>query len=157
MIHILKIPTEEIIFINKTMGAKKIDMELARFHIDVDQSSLDQQTARYIVTTSGACSHGLTLAEAISVGFLEPDYRASTMLQGYARHCRQGNKNTKVYSWMFLAKNNPVEGRICQVNKLRQSINEAAEESTKATKPAGGREAQRPIFIDIDEDELYEA
>jgi len=130
------------------MKPKAISDELARFHVDLNKELKGQKTARYIVATSSAFAVGLTLAEAISVGFQEPDYRAATMLQGYARHCRQGNKNMTVYSWMFLAERSAVEDKIVRVNKLRATINEAVERKTseKPTEP-----------VEVDDDDLYEA
>ncbi|KAF7856816.1 hypothetical protein EAF04_009579 [Stromatinia cepivora] len=131
MIYILKIEPEDVIFLYKPLGQTKINAALARFHIDVDCKipAEEQKTARYIVSTSSSFAVGLTLAEAISVGFLEPDYHADTIAQGIHRHCRQGNKNLDhgVESWMFMVKDNKVEGRIFDVNNLRKQIINAAE------------------------------
>ncbi|KAJ8058464.1 hypothetical protein OCU04_012652 [Sclerotinia nivalis] len=53
----------------------------------------------------------------------------NTIAQGIHRHCRQGNKNLDhgVESWMFMVKDNKVEGRIFDVNNLRKQIINAAE------------------------------
>jgi len=101
------------------------------------------------VAKSSAFATGLTLAEAMSVGFLEPDSRAATMLKGFARHYRQGNKQVSVFSWMFLAKESAVEDRICRVNKLRSSINEAA--IRKTTGKVEGKEQ----VVEKRKDDLY--
>ena len=85
-----------------------------------------QHTARFLIATSSSFAVGLTLAEAISVGSLEPDFHADTIAQAFHRHCRQGNKNKIVYSWMFSAKNNKTETRIQEVSKLRKLIENAA-------------------------------
>lgn len=131
MIYILKINPEDVIFLYKPMGQRKINDALARFHVNVDSKipAKEQKTARYIVATSSSFAVGLTLAEAVSVGFLEPDYHADTVAQGIHRHCRQGNKNLDhgVESWMFMVKDNKVEGRIFDVNNLRKQIINAAE------------------------------
>jgi len=126
--HILKIPDEDIVFINKTMSQKKIDEMLTRFHGNMESSIpiKEQKTARYIIATSAAFSVGLTLAEAMAIIFLEPDFRASTMTQGFSRHWRQGNKNKEVQSILLLAKDNKVEERIMMRNNLRAGIQKAA-------------------------------
>ena len=80
IVHILKIPKEDIIFVNKTIKPKAISNELARFHVDLNKELKGQKTARYIVATSSAFAVGLILAEVILVGFQELDYRAATML-----------------------------------------------------------------------------
>jgi hypothetical protein len=54
-------------------------------------------SARYLVGTSSSFSAGLTLSMAIGITLLEPDFRLSTMVQLFARHCRQGNKNADTY------------------------------------------------------------
>ncbi|ESZ92640.1 hypothetical protein SBOR_6974 [Sclerotinia borealis F-4128] len=134
MIHILKFRREDVVFLHKPMGQTKINAALARFHIDINckTPAEEQKTARYIVATSSSFAVGLTLAEAISVGFLEPDYHADTVAQGISRHCRQGNKNLEhgVESWMFMVKDNRVETRIFEVNNLRKQIINAAERKT---------------------------
>jgi hypothetical protein len=64
----------------------------------------------------------MTLAEGLTLGFLEPDFRRSTILQGFTRHCRQGNKNPLVFAWLFLATVSPVEERIQTINALNVSV-----------------------------------
>ncbi|KAK6591796.1 hypothetical protein H4I95_12038 [Botrytis cinerea] len=138
MVHILEIEPADIIFLYKPMGQAKINAALARFYIDVDSKvpAEDQRTARYIVSTSSSFAVGLTLASAISVAFLEPDYHADTVAQGFHRHCRQGNKNLDhgVESWMFMVKDNKVEARIFDVNNLRKQIISAAERKVDVAK-----------------------
>jgi hypothetical protein len=147
MVHILKIPKADIIWINKLMSAKALTAELARFKTDVNRESLNQKTARYIIGTTGAFAVGLTLSEAISVGLLEPDFRVATMIQSMGRHCRQGNKNEVVCSWLFLAKGNMVEQRICRVNKLRSQITSAV------TKPSDSA-MEGPSLAQFDEEDM---
>ncbi|KAE8440337.1 hypothetical protein EG329_008565 [Mollisiaceae sp. DMI_Dod_QoI] len=150
MVHILGVPKFDVIFIYKPMGPKKIDAELARFHVNPDNEApaKDQKTARYIISTSSSFAVGLTLAEAISVGFLEPDYHADTVAQGFYRHCRQGNKNLEngVESFMFFAKDNAVEGRIRNLNEMRTLILKAATRKTKeAMKSAKANETKSTL------------
>ena len=86
--HILKIPDEDIVFINKTMSQKKIDEILTRFHRNMESSIpiKEQKTARYIIATSAAFFINLTLAKAIAIIFLKLDFRASIITQGFSRH-----------------------------------------------------------------------
>jgi hypothetical protein len=44
------------------------------------------------------------------------------MVQLYGRHCRQGNKNKKTWTWQFIAANNAIENKIIEVNDLRGKI-----------------------------------
>lgn len=141
------------------MTPAQISKELERFKADVNKKVQDQKTARYIIATSSAFSVGLTLSEAISVGFLEPDYRATTMIQGLSRHCRQGNKNPQVCSWIFRAKGSTVEERICQVNRLRSCITKAAARTSNSVEGgdlavAGQGQGSRAEVTD--EDDIYE-
>lgn len=106
------------------MSTKERSSALDRFHIDVNASLKGQHTARYIIATSAAITTGVTLAEAMTVSFIEPDFHAHTMAQGWARHCRQGNKNKIVWSNLFLAQGNEVEMRIIGNSKLRAKIQE---------------------------------
>jgi hypothetical protein len=154
MVHILKIPKADIIWINKLMSAKALTTELARFKTDVNKESLNQKTARYIIGTTGAFAVGLMLSEAISVGLLEPDFRAATMIQSMGRHCRQGNKNELVCSWLFLAKWNVIEERIRMVNRLRAQITSAvAKPSDSAMEDPGLAQLdEEDTDADIDDD-----
>ncbi len=128
MKHHLHIPDADIISINSlNRSSNATTKELNRFHINLESGTPpeEQETARFILATNSAITTGLTLAEAISVGFLEPDFNAHTMAQGYARHCRQGNKNKAgVYSWLFTAKGNKTEERIQEVNHMKAKISE---------------------------------
>jgi hypothetical protein len=90
-------------------------------------ANLAEPTATYCFATSSSFSVGLTLSVAKVVCFLEPDYRQSTMLQGFARACRQGNKNQTTYAWCLLAKGNSIEQRIMENNRLRSEIAKTAE------------------------------
>jgi hypothetical protein len=149
MTKILKIPKSDVIFVNKIMTAKNITKELDRFHVDLTKEKSKQDpTARHIIATSSALAVGLTLGEAMTVAFLEPDFRPATTIQGYFRHCRQGNQNAKVYSWMFIASRSAVEERIQNVNNLRKGIIAAASRKTS--------EATRVDPMDIDEENLYD-
>jgi hypothetical protein len=126
MRHYRNVSKDDLIAINgwSTPTPKNKTAQLDRFHVDLGSSTpVDQQkTARFVIATSSAISIGLTLAEAISVSFLEPDYNAGKVAQGFARHCRQGNKNKKVYCDIFLAKGNKVEENILEISKLRKTI-----------------------------------
>ncbi|KAK6591460.1 hypothetical protein H4I95_12190 [Botrytis cinerea] len=130
MVHILEIEPADIIFLYKPMVPAE-----------------DQRTARYIVSTSSSFAVGLTLASAISVAFLEPDYHADTVAQGFHRHCRQGNKNLDhgVESWMFMVKDNKVEARIFDVNNLRKQIISAAERKVDVAKKFS-RKTSNPLL-----------
>jgi hypothetical protein len=110
------------------MTQSKINDELERFHADPYSPTpvAEQKTPRYVIATSSAFSVGLTLTEAIAIIFLEPDFKAETMAQGFSRHWRQGNKNEVVHSFLLLAQANNVEDRIMTVNKLRAGIEKAA-------------------------------
>jgi hypothetical protein len=138
MKYILKISKEDLIWIYRPLGQPTIDRELEKFHVDLDSSVpfAEQNTARFIVATSSSFAVGLTLSEALSVGSLEPDFHADTLAQAFHRHCRQGNKNKVVYSWMFYAKDNKTESRIRKVSQLRKLIENAA--SRKVTKARKG-------------------
>ncbi len=127
MKYILKVPKKDLIWIYKPMGQAAIDRELNRFHVDLDRDDAPehQHTARFIIATSASFAVGITLSEAISVGALEPDFHADTIAQAFHRHCRQGNKNKVVHSWMFTAKDNSTESRILQVSSLRKVIEES--------------------------------
>jgi SNF2 family DNA or RNA helicase len=96
MIHVLKIPEVEIIFIHKLLDAKKIDAALDKFHGD---SNTNEQP-RYVVATTTSFAVGLTLSEATGIGLLEPDYVLANELQAFCRHNRLGNKNKRTYSWL---------------------------------------------------------
>ncbi len=112
------------------MTASQRTTALDRFHVNLDSDNMtpeSQHTARFIVATSSAIATGLTLAEGISVCFLEPDYHAHTMEQGWCRHCRQGNKNKLVYSWLCLNVGNKTEKRIIDTNGLKEKIKQVAE------------------------------
>jgi len=56
MVHILKIPKVDIIWINKLMSAKALMAELTQFKTDVNQESLNQKTTQYII---GTCEYDL--------------------------------------------------------------------------------------------------
>jgi hypothetical protein len=43
------------------------------------------------------------------------------MVQIFARHCRQGNRNSATYVWLLLAKNNAIETEILEVKKSTES------------------------------------
>jgi hypothetical protein len=73
-----------------------------------------------------ALGHGITLAEASLYILLEPDYCPAVMVQVLGRYYRQGNKNKKVYSKIYITKNSKAEQRICLVNKMCSSIKTAA-------------------------------
>ena len=123
MTEILKIPKDDVIWVYKSMTNSAITKELERFHVDVSIEPKKQKpTARHIVGVSSCLAVGLTFAEALTVGFLEPDFRPANEIQGWFRHCRQGNENPEVYSWMFIADGSKVEERIQSVNKLRKAI-----------------------------------
>ncbi|KAF7892676.1 uncharacterized protein EAF02_000214 [Botrytis sinoallii] len=68
---------------------RKSTFALAKFYIDVDSKVLaeDQQTTRYIISTSLSFAVGLTLVSAISVAFLESDYYTDTIAQGFYWYC----------------------------------------------------------------------
>ena len=128
MKHILHVPKKDLIFVHKLLSQKKITDELSRFSVNVDKQDIEHQaTARFILATSSSFAVGLTLSEASTVTFLEPDYRLHIMLQGFARHCRQGNKNPTTHSWLIRAAQSAVEDRICEVNTLRTAISKAAQ------------------------------
>lgn len=123
MVHILKIPEHEILFIHKALSQKNIDSLIAQFHGDV----LDKGQPRYIVATSSAFGVGLTFSEVVGIGLLEPDYTVATELQLFCRHNRIGNKNPETYSWLFFAVDNEREERIRKRNHIRKKIDEALE------------------------------
>jgi hypothetical protein len=60
------------------MGQAEMTKELKRFKVNLDSSVqvAEQKTARYIVGMTTLIATGLTLAEAVLVGCLEPDFRA---------------------------------------------------------------------------------
>jgi hypothetical protein len=118
MIYQCRIPAEEIAFVWKGMSDKQINGELDKFTGGV--SGLP--TTRYLVGTTSCFSVGITLNMAISITLLEPDFRLSTMVQLFARHCRQGNKNPETYVWLLLVANNSIETKILEVNNLRKAI-----------------------------------
>lgn len=167
MKYTLKIPENDFIFLNKTMTQKNIDNELARFHLDLDSEvPLEDQTpARYIVATSASFAVGLTLAEAISVLCMEPDFHLDTILQAYYRHCRQGNKNPEVYTFQMYIGDHVVEKDILETTAARLRIQEShsrsSEEATRAltqegtamnsrAKVSAGREDI--VLMDLDSD-----
>jgi len=121
-----KFRQKDLIFVTKLLPQSKITAEFARFHVDINQEAGRSTTARYIISTTSCFGHGLTFSEAISVGMLEPDFRASTMAQVWCRHYRQGNKKSNVYTWLFVCKDSKTEERILEVNKLREGITAAA-------------------------------
>jgi hypothetical protein len=58
---------------------------LDQFYVNLDSDKIipeSQHTARFIVATSSVITTGLTLAEGISVCFLELDYNTYTIEQG---------------------------------------------------------------------------
>lgn len=114
------------------MSAKETEELLEKFTGSSD--SAQDHNARFIVTTSQCFSVGLTLTQAISVTFLEPDYRPDVMAQGYARHYRQGSIWEKVFIGLLEASGNIVEERIMNQNKLK-GIFDTAMEETADTKP----------------------
>jgi hypothetical protein len=140
MRHILKIDSNDIIEVNSLfMTASQRTSALDRFHVNLDSDKIkpeNQHTARFIVATSSAIATGLTLAEGISVCFLEPDYNAHTMEQGWCRHCRQGNKNKLVHSWLCLNEGNKTEKRILDTNGLKEKIKQVAARKLAPGEPA---------------------
>lgn len=122
MKHILNISPKDVIVVTSNMTSKNRTTELDRFHPNLEKNLDDQHTARFILATAYAIATGLTLAEAISVCFMEPTWDAAIVSQGYSRHCRQGNVNPKVYSWLLLSKENSVEAKIMETNKMRAKI-----------------------------------
>jgi hypothetical protein len=159
MKYILKFPKEDLIWVYKPLGQSTIDSELDRFHVNLDSDVPfeEQQTAKIIVATSSTFAVGLTLAEALAVGSLEPDFHADTIAQAFHRHCRQGNKNKVVYSWMFYAKDNKTEDRIREVSKLRKLIeNAASRKVNKAMKGAATRPATNTNLEILEDDDLYQ-
>src|SRR5665213_573075 len=118
MVYVLEIDKSQIAFTHKAMNETKISRELARFCGAEGKES----TARYLVGTTSTFGTGLTLNMAIGLGLLEPDFRLSAMVQLYGRHCRQGNRNQKTWTWQFIAANNAIEDKIIEVNDLRGKI-----------------------------------
>lgn len=116
----------------------KVNKELDRFHVNlnIDKPPSEQRTSRYIFATTCSCNKGVTLAEAISVGILEPDYHYDEIVQACGRHCRQGNKNVEhgVESWLFYAKGNTVEDNILRKNKRQEQIQSAAKRKVNEIK-----------------------
>jgi len=108
---------------------------IARFHINPEDSTppAEQQTARFIVATSAAIAVGLTLAEAINVTIIEPDYIITNMIQSWGRHCRQGNKNKLVYSILLTAKDNMTEEKIMIINSYKSVIEKASSRKVESS------------------------
>ncbi|KAK2629475.1 hypothetical protein QTJ16_000295 [Diplocarpon rosae] len=124
LLHIERYTPDDVLLVHSMMSPMERTATLDKFHLNVGSNIPleDQRPARFLVATSSAIATGLTLAEAISVCFLEVDYYAHTMEQGFCRHCRQGNKNAVVYSWVIQNDENPTEERIFNVNALRSKI-----------------------------------
>lgn len=125
MTRILKFNHRDVIEVNSLfMKPAERSSKLQKFHVDLNSETPaeEQHTARIIVATSSAIATGLTLAEAVSVCFIEPDYHAHTMDQGYCRHCRQGNKNAVVHSWLLMCAGNQTEQRIQESNDMKRRI-----------------------------------
>lgn len=122
MVHILKIPEDDILFIHKVLSQKKINEAIAKFH-----GNEAGKQPRYIVATSSAFGVGLTLSEAVAIGLLEPDYTVATELQLFCRHNRLGNRNRETYSWLFFALGNEREETIRRRNHIRKKIDKALE------------------------------
>jgi hypothetical protein len=174
MKYTLKIPERDLIWISKLRTPKQITNQLKRFHKDLGVELKKREgkeveelhTARYIIATSASFSVGITLNEAISICFLEPDYRPHTMKQGYARHTRNGNPNKLVHSWLLTAKGNAQEERILEVNAVRANITAATKRTLQETQkpptttsssvqpPTGTSSSVPPDAIELDED-LY--
>lgn len=95
----LKIPPDAIVFLDKrTMSQAKIEQGLERFQGKMEEVDGKAALPRYIIATTSSFGAGLTLSEVIGIVLLEPDFRLSLMLQLFARHNRQGNKNQEIYS-----------------------------------------------------------
>jgi hypothetical protein len=113
------VPRQDVISVNnwKTPSPAKRTAALSKFHVDLGSKVPvgEQDTAKFVIATSSAISLGLTLAEAISVSFLEPDYDPGKLAQGFARHCRQGNKNKEVYCYIFMVKKSKIERKILEI------------------------------------------
>lgn len=126
MLKYRNIPAEDMVIVNawRTPNSNQTNEALARFHVDIDSKIPveEQKTARYVLSTTSAISIGLTLAEAIEVTFLEPDYNAGKIAQGFARHCRQGNPNTVVWCNIIQVEQNFVEDKIMAMSDLRRQI-----------------------------------
>ncbi len=65
-----------------------IDRELAKFRINPEVASENQKTARYVIATTSSFAIGVTLAEAVSVSILEPDFHPQTTIRVFHRYCR---------------------------------------------------------------------
>ena len=155
MKHILKVPEKDLIFLHKKMSQAKINQQIALFHGNEKEHDLpasERPTPQYIITVSSVFTVGHTFAEVTVIAFLEPDYRAAVMAQAYARHCRQGNKNKQLYSWLFLAGNNTIEDRICKVNKLRGAIEDGVQQKKPLLEHQGMSMGERE-----EDDDLYAA
>ncbi len=138
MKHILKINSKDIIKVNSLfMSASQRTSALDQFHVNLDSDKIipeSQHTTRFIVATSSAITTGLTLAEGISVCFLEPDYNAYTIEQGQCRHYYQGNKNKLVHSQLCLNVGNKTKKRIIDINRLKEKIKQVAERKLAPSK-----------------------
>jgi hypothetical protein len=126
LLNYRNVPRQDVISVNnwKTPSPAKRTAALSKFHVDLGSKVPvgEQDTAKFVIATSSAISLGLTLAEAISVSFLEPDYDPGKLAQGFARHCRQGNKNKEVYCYIFMVKKSKIERKILEISNLRKQI-----------------------------------
>ncbi len=69
-----------------------------------------------------ALRHNITLAKTSLYIILELDYCPVVMVQVLRYYYRQGNKNKKVYSKIYIIKNSKAEQQIYLVNKICSSI-----------------------------------
>jgi hypothetical protein len=140
----MKVPDKDLIYLYQDM--LDFDKQIARFHVDLASNTPveDQHTARFMVATSSCIHVGHTLAEALVLGLLEPDFRRAYMLQLFCRHHRQGNKNHLVYTFLFLATVSPVEEKIQEVNQWRATIDQSAQRKAREVL---GTTAEKGIII----------
>ncbi|KAF7858001.1 hypothetical protein EAF04_009357 [Stromatinia cepivora] len=129
MIHILGIPEEDIVFLDKVITSREFDrrLELWHGHVDIDNLRLKPKQPRYMVATSTSFGIGLTLSEAVLIALLEPDYSVANELQTFSRHDRIGNRNKETYSHLCFIEDNARENLIRRRNHARKGISKTLE------------------------------
>ena len=98
MVYVYSISKEDIIFVYSIQTKKQREAELLRFHSDLNKPDfLTEKTTQYIIITSMALRHGITLAKASLYILLEPDYCPVVIVQVLGYYCRQGNKLSLIH------------------------------------------------------------
>lgn len=111
----------------------------------------------YLIGQTNCFGVGVTLNQAFAIGLLEPAFNPAEEGQLFARHCRIFNLFSHTECWSFLAKDNSVERRITDKNRVREMITstvarKVGEATISATKALAERGSEKGNAIVVEDD-----